>query len=55
MFKGGLQLDFCEMVCDLRGKYKRDKIFVHKTRQSANHTRALQVDSELFGCPSINH
>ena len=52
---GGLQLDFCEMVCDLRGKYKRNKIFVHTTRQSANQARALQVESELFGCPSINY
>ena len=53
--KGGLQLDFCEMVCDLRGKYKRNKIFVHTARQSANHARAFQVDSELFGCPSVNY
>ena len=53
--QGELELDFCEMVCDLRGKYKRNKIFVHTTRQSANHARALQVGSELFGCPSINY
>ena len=33
----------------------RNEIFVHATRQSANHARALQVDSELFGCPSINY
>ena len=32
------------MVCDLRGKYNRNKIFVHTTTQSANHARALQVD-----------
>ena len=43
------------MVGDLRGKYKRNKIFLHTTRQSGNHARALQVDRELYGCPSINY
>ena len=38
-----------EVIC------KRNKIFVHTTKQSANHARALQVDSELLGRPSINY
>ena len=35
-------------VCDLTGKYKRNKIFVNTTRQSTNHPRALQVDRNVW-------
>ena len=49
-----VDLTFSEMVCNLGGKCKRNTTFVQTIRQSANRARALQGDSELFECPSIN-
>ena len=45
------------MVCVLRGKYKRNKFFVHTTRQSANHARAwsaLQIMTKELNTSNLN-